>query len=148
MADDIVDLLERAYLDEIETAMNYLANATYLETISGETVAESLKEDVEEELDHAEELGYRLRYYGEVPPASADFEARQDSLQPPEDGSDVLAVVEGVIDAEEDAIETYEALIEAAVDADDPVTEDLAVELLADEQAHLAEFLSYRKGLE
>lgn len=148
MADDIVDLLERAYLDEIETAMNYLANATYLETIRGEMVAESLKEDVEEELEHAEELGYRLRYYDEVPPASADFEARQDSLQPPADGADVVAVVDGVIEAEEDAIATYEALIEAAEEADDPVTEDLAVELLADEQAHLAEFLSYRKDFE
>jgi bacterioferritin len=145
MSDDVIDLLRKAYLDEIETAMNYLANGTYLETVSGEMVAESLKEDVEEELHHAEELGYRLRYYGEVPPASADFEVNQESLQPPAEGSDVLSVIDGVIEAEEDAIETYEALIEAAEEADDPVTEDLATELLADEQAHRAEFLSYRK---
>ncbi|WP_135665969.1 ferritin-like domain-containing protein [Halorhabdus rudnickae] len=145
MSQDIVDLLEQAYLDEVETAMNYLANAIYLETVLGETVAESLKEDVEEELHHAEELGYRLRFYGEVPPASADLEVNQESLQPPAEGSDVLEVVEGVIEAEEDAVETYEALIDAAEEADDPVTEDLATELLADEQAHLAEFLSYRK---
>ncbi|WP_181685647.1 ferritin-like domain-containing protein [Halorhabdus salina] len=145
MSDDVVDLLRKAYLDEIETAMNYLANGTYLATVRGEMVAESLKEDVDEELHHAEELGYRLRYYGEVPPASADFEVNQDSLQPPAESSDVLTVIDGVIEAEEDAIETYEALIEAAEEANDPVTEDLATELLADEQAHRAEFLSYRQ---
>ncbi|MFB6150368.1 MAG: ferritin-like domain-containing protein [Haloarculaceae archaeon] len=148
MASDIVELLRQAYLDEVETAMNYLANGIYLETVRGEMVAESLMEDVEEELGHAEELGYRLRFYGEVPPASADFEVNQDSLQPPADGSDVLSVIEGVIEAEEDAIDTYEALIEAAEAADDPVTEDLATELLADEQAHRAEFLSFRKEFE
>lgn len=145
MADEIVELLRKAYLDEVETAMNYLANGIYLETVRGEIVADTLQEDVEEELHHAEELGYRLRYYGEIPPASDDFEVNQPSLQPPADGSDVLTVIDGVIEAEEDAIETYEALIEAAQEADDPVTEDLATELLADEQAHRAEFLSFRK---
>lgn len=146
MSEDVIDLLKQAYLDEIETATNYLANSIYLETFDGEAVSESLKADVQEELDHAEELGYRLRFYGEVPPASADLEVNQESLQPPEDGSDVRSVVEGVIEAEQDAIETYEKLIEAAQEAGDPVTEDLAVELLADEQAHLAEFRSFEKS--
>jgi bacterioferritin len=148
MADEVIDLLKEAYNDEVETVMNYLANAILLETLDGEEVAESLKEDVQEELMHAEELGYRLRYYGERPPASMDFQAGQESLQPPEDTADVLAVIEGVIEAEEDAIQTYEALVEAAAEADDYVTEDLAVELLADEQAHKAEFLSYKRGFE
>lgn len=146
MSEEVIDLLEAAYLDEIETATNYLANSIYLATFDGEAVAESLKDDVEEELGHAEELGYRLRFYGETPPASADLTVNQESLQPPEEASDVEAVVDGVLEAEQDAIETYEALIEAAQEADDPVTEDLAVELLADEQAHLAEFRSFKQS--
>jgi bacterioferritin len=58
---------------------------------------------------------------------------------------DVLSVIEGVLDAEEDAIETYRALIKAAEEADDPVTEDIAVTILADEEAHRTEFRGYRK---
>ncbi|QSG14751.1 ferritin-like domain-containing protein [Halapricum desulfuricans] len=146
MSDEVVDLLEQAYVDEVETVMNYLANAIYLETFDGEDVAEDLMEDVQEELGHAEELGYRLRYYGQVPPASMDFEPAQDMLQPPEDSTDVEAVIDGVIEAEEEAIETYEALVVAAEDADDYVTADLATELLADEQAHKAAFLSIKKS--
>jgi bacterioferritin len=54
-------------------------------------------------------------------------------------------VITGVLDAEEDAIDTYRALITAAEAADDPVTEDLAVTILADEEAHRTEFRGYKK---
>jgi len=144
-SDEVVSLLKQAYSDEIETVTNYMANAIYLSTFHGEQVAKELKEDIEEELEHAEELGYRLRYYGETPPGSMDLDAVQESLQPPSEPSDVLSVIEGVIDAEQDAIETYEALIEAADEADDYVTEDLAVELLEEEQRHEAQFVSYKQ---
>jgi bacterioferritin len=46
---------------------------------------------------------------------------------------------------EEDAIATYRELIEAAEAADDPLTEDLAVTLLADEEAHRTEFRGFEK---
>jgi bacterioferritin len=55
----------------------------------------------------------------------------------------VLSVIRGVLDAEEDAIETYHDLIEAADAAGDPVTEDLAVTILADEEAHRTEFRGF-----
>ena len=67
------------------------------------------------------------------------------SLQPPEDSTDVLSVIEGVLDAEEGAIETYRSLIDAAEAANDPVTEDLAVTILADEEAHRTEFRGFKK---
>jgi len=86
-----------------------------------------------------------LKQLDEHPPGSLAFEATRTSLQPPEDTTDVLSVIEGVLEAEEGAIETYRALISAAEAADDPVTEDLAVTLLADEEAHRAEFRGYRK---
>jgi bacterioferritin len=66
-------------------------------------------------------------------------------LQPPEDSTDVLSVIRGVLDAESDAIDTYRGLIDAAEAADDPVTEDLAVTLLADEEAHRTEFRGFEK---
>jgi bacterioferritin len=144
-SDRVVDLLERAYVDEIETVMNYQTNAIVLDGVRAEEIKESLKQDIQEELTHAEQLGQRLKQLDARPPGSASFEARQDSLQPPADSTDVLAVIEGVLDAEGDAIETYRSLITAAEAADDPVTEDLAVTILADEEAHRTEFRGFRK---
>ncbi|MFB6070502.1 MAG: ferritin-like domain-containing protein [Halanaeroarchaeum sp.] len=145
MSDDVVRLLRSAYQDEIETVMNYLANSIVLDGVRAEEIKESLQQDIQEELGHAQQLGERLKQLDEAPPASMDFEARQESLQPPAQTTDVPAVIEGVIEAEEDAIETYRALIDAAREADDPVTEDLAVTLLADEEAHRTEFRGFRK---
>lgn len=149
MTDETVaDLLRTAYNDEIETVMNYLANAVVLKGVSAEEIKERLEADVQEELTHAQQLARRLDEIDERPPASFEFEARQDGLQPPEDPTDVLAVIDGVVDAEDDAIETYRALISAARAADDPVTEDLAVQLLGDEEGHLAEFRGFRREFE
>lgn len=144
-AEQVIELLKKAYSDEIETVMNYQSNSIVLDGVRAEEIKESLKADVQEELGHSEMLGQRLKQLGARPPGSAEFEAHQDTLQPVEDSTDVLSVIEGVIDAEEGAIETYRSLITAAEEADDPVTEDLAVTLLADEEAHLTEFKGFRK---
>ncbi|WP_435358666.1 ferritin-like domain-containing protein [Haloarchaeobius sp. DFWS5] len=146
MADDeVIRLLRKAYGDEIETVMNYLSNSIALDGVRAEEIKNSLDVDIQEELTHARQLGDRLKQLDESPPGSMDFTARQESLQPPEDTTNVLSVIEGVIEAEEDAIQTYRDLINAAEANDDPVTEDLAVTILADEEAHRTEFRGYRK---
>jgi bacterioferritin len=144
-SDRVVELLRKAYGDEMETVMNYQTNAIVLDGVRAEEIKESLQQDIQEELTHAEQLGQRLKQLDARPPGSADFVARQDSLQPPADSTDVLSVIRGVLDAEADAIETYRALIEAAEAANDPVTEDLAVTILADEEAHRTEFRGFEK---
>jgi bacterioferritin len=144
-SDRVVSLLREAYGDEIETVMNYQTNAIVLDGVRAEEIKESLEQDIQEELGHAQRLGQRLKQLDARPPGSAEFTPHQDSLQPPEDSTDVLSVIRGVLDAEGDAIETYRALIDAATDANDPVTEDLAVTLLADEEAHRTEFRGFEK---
>lgn len=143
--EEVTRLLRKAYGDEIETVMNYLTNSIVLDGVRAEEIKESLNQDIDEELEHARMLGERLKQLDERPPASAEFEAHQTNLQPPEDSTDVPVVIDGVLEAEEDAIETYRALITAAEEADDPVTEDIAVTILADEEAHRAEFRGFRK---
>jgi bacterioferritin len=144
-SDRVVELLREAYSDEMETVMNYQTNAIVLDGVRAEEIKESLQGDIQEELTHARQLGERLKQLGARPPASAEFAARQESLQPPADSTDVLAVIDGVLDAEGAAIDTYGELIEAADAAGDPVTEDLAVTILADEQAHRTEFRGFKK---
>ncbi len=144
-SDRVIDLLQGAYLDEMETIINYQTNAVVLDGVRAEEIKDSLQQDIQEELGHAEQLGQRLKQLNARPPGSSSFRARQDSLQPPADSTDVLAVIEGVLEAEEDAIATYRDIIEAATAANDPVTEDLAVTILADEEAHRTEFRGFRK---
>ena len=144
-SDRVIEILRRAYSDEIETVMNYQTNAIVLDGVRAEEIKESLQQDIQEELGHAEQLGQRLKQLDARPPGSAEFTARQDSLQPPEDSTDVLTVIDGVLDAEEDAIATYRELVDVADEAGDPVTEDLAVTLLADEEAHRTEFRGFKK---
>jgi bacterioferritin len=143
----LVDLLQQARNDELETVINYQTNALALSGVEAQEIVDSLSTDVQEELDHAKEIGERIGVLGGKPRGSYDIEMSQESLQPPAEATDVLTVVEGVIEAEGDAVSTYEALVDAAEEADDPVTEDLATELLADEQEHLAEFKGFREGL-
>ncbi|AGN02420.1 ferritin / Dps domain protein [Salinarchaeum sp. Harcht-Bsk1] len=144
-SDRVVELLRKAYGDEMETVMNYQTNAIVLDGVRAEEIKESLQADIQEELGHAQQLGQRLKQLDARPPSSADFVAHQETLQPPDDSTDVLSVIRGVLDAEEDAIDTYRDLIDAAEDADDPVTEDLAVTILADEEAHRTEFRGFEK---
>lgn len=143
--EEVTDLLKKAYGDEIETVMNYLTNSIVLDGVSAEEVKDSLETDIQEELAHAEMLGQRLKQLDERPPASYDFEASQESLQPPEKSTDVLSVINGVLDAEEGAIETYRTLVDLADEAGDPVTEDIAVTILSDEEAHRTEFRGFKR---
>ena len=143
-SDQVIELLREAYGDEIETVMNYQTNAIVLDGVRAEEIKESLQADIQEELGHAEQLGNRLKQLDARPPGSMAFTARQESLQPPGDSTNVISVINGVLDAEEDAISTYRDLIDAAEEADDPVTEDLAVTILADEEAHRTEFRGFQ----
>lgn len=145
VTDEVVSVLQSAYLEELETVMNYRTNSIVLDGVRAQEIKESLEEDILEELTHAELLGQRLKQLDARPPGSADFTAQQESLQAPEDSTDVLAVIRGVLDAEEDAISTYRELVDLAREADDPVTEDLAVEILGDEEAHRTEFRGFEK---
>jgi bacterioferritin len=139
---EIIRELVRSYWMEIETVQNYLANSFNLEGIRAKEIKESLTEDIDGELEHARRLAERIHVLGGTVPGSADFRAEQKFLQPPKDSTDVVAVIRGVIQAEDGAIEQYGRLIELC-DQVDWATQDLCVELMGDEQSHRREFVSF-----
>jgi bacterioferritin len=139
----IVEMLVRAYWMEVETVMSYLANAANLDGIRAEEIADALAEDVTEELGHARRFADRIKELYGTPPGSMDFTAEQASLQPG-DPTDVIGVIDGVIEAEAGAIEHYMRLIEAC-DGIDWATQDMVVEILRDEEGHLRRFERYRR---
>lgn len=59
----------------------------------------------------------------------------------------MLSVIRCVIDTERDTSETDPALIDAAVEANTPVAEDLAVTVLADEVPYRTEFERFETGV-
>lgn len=140
----IIEALTDAYWGEIETVMNYIACSEHLDGFRAKHIKTSLSADVLEEIGHAQLLAKRIKTLGGAVPGSMDFTATQTSLQPPAETTDIISVVNGVIDAERSAIEGYERLIEACNSAD-PVTEDLAITIMGDEQEHLREFTGFLK---
>ena len=143
--DKLIEMLTSAYWMELETVMNYLANAVDLDGIRAEEIKKSLLADVTEELAHAQAFAGRIKQLGGRIPGSAGFKSSQKSLQPPKDSTNVVAVIRGVIEAEESAIEHYKNLIERAGESRDYVTQDLAVRTLADEEGHRTLFAGYLK---
>jgi bacterioferritin len=144
---EILALLERAYWMEMETVMSYVANAAALDGIRAEEVAEALGADVDEELAHARTFAARIKELYGTPPGSQAFAAEQDSLQPPADATDVVAVIRGVIEAEAAAIAHYHRIIEAT-DGVDWATQDMVIDILRDEEGHLRQFERYLREFE
>ena len=145
--DEIVALLEQAYWMEIETVMSYIANSVNLDGIRAQEIRESLLEDVQEELGHAQEFANRIKELYGVVPGSAEFSAEQTYLQPPERQTDIVHVIRGVIEAETGAIEHYNRIIEFT-DGLDWVTQDMVIEILHDEEGHKRLFEGFLRECE
>lgn len=145
--DAIVAGLTRAYWMEIESTLNYLAISIDLDGVRAEEIKKSLAADIQAELTHAQELANRIKEIGGRVPGSLSFAPDQKTLQPPEDSTDVVTAIHGVIEAENGAIEHYNKVIRLC-DGIDYVTQDLCIKLLADEEKHRREFVGFLKEYE
>jgi len=145
--DQLVEMLKKAYFMELETVMSYIANSVNPDGLLAREIAESLEQDIQEELGHAQQFAARIKELYGVVPGSQDFTAEQSFLQPPDDPLDLAHVVRGVIEAESGAIEHYNAVIEFCSDRD-PVTEDMMIGILRDEEGHRRLFEGFLRELE
>lgn len=124
-----------SYNMELETVCNYLANSVWLDGIRAKHIKDSLAGEVVEELGHAQLLANRIKVLDGKPPGSMALKMTQKFMQPPAKSVDVKAVIRGVVEAEQGAVEQYQKLIELC-DGIDPVTQDLCVKLKGDEEEH------------
>jgi len=143
----IIELLEKAYWMEIETVMSYIANSVNPDGVRAQEIRESLQEDIQEELGHAQQFADRIKELYGVVPGSRGFEAEQDYLQPPEHQTDIVHVIKGVIEAEKGAILHYTRIVEET-DQVDPVTNDMVIAILHDEQGHRRLFEGFLREYE
>jgi len=145
--EELIGLLTQAYWMEIETVMSYIANSINPDGVRAQEIIESLQEDIQEELDHAQQFGRRIKELYGVVPGSLDFKAEQSYLQPPDEQTDIVHVIRGVIEAETGAIDHYNKIIEFTEDLD-PVTQDMVVAILHDEEGHRRLFEGFLREYE
>jgi bacterioferritin len=145
--EQLVEMLKKAYWMEIETVMSYIANSINPDGVRAQEIIESLQEDIQEELGHAQQFASRIKELYGVVPGSLDFTAEQSYLQPPDHQTDIVHVIKGVIEAETGAIEHYNAIIEYT-DGLDFVTQDMVIAILHDEEGHRRLFEGYLREYE
>ena len=131
----IIEMLSTSYTMEIETIINYMANAEYLDGIRAKHIKDNLAVEVQDEMGHAQQLAARIKVLEGRIPGSLDMSFSQKALQPPANSLDVKAIIKGVIEAEQGAIDQYQKIIEAT-DGIDPVTQDMCIALKGDEEGH------------
>src|SRR3954454_4218251 len=145
--DEIIGLLEKAYWMEIETVMSYITNSVNPDGVRAQEIIEALREDIQEELGHAQQFANRIKELYGVVPGSMDFTAEQSYLQPPEQQTDIVHVIKGVIEAETGGIEHYNRIIEVT-DGVDWVTQDMVIAILRDEEGHRRLFEGFLREYE
>lgn len=145
--DALIEELTCIYWIEVEATINYLAISVDLDGIRAEEIKKSLAADIQTEIGHAQDLAARIKELGGRVPGSFAFKPEQASLQPPENTTDVVAAIQGVIEAEDTAIKQYNKIIRLC-DGKDYVTQDLCIRLLADEETHRREFRGFLKEYE
>jgi bacterioferritin len=145
--EQIVELLKKAYWMELETVISYITNSTNPDGVRAQEIIESLRGDIQEELGHAQQFAARIKELYGVVPGSMEFTPEQRYLQPPEQQTDVVHVIKGVIEAETGAIEHYNEIIERT-EGIDPVTNDMVIAILRDEEGHRRLFEGYLREYE
>jgi len=145
--DEIIELLKKAYWMEIETVMSYLSNSVNPDGVRAQEITESLEEDIQEELGHAQQFAHRIKELYGVVPGSLEFSSEQSYLQPPDQQTDIVHVIKGVIEAETGAIEHYNQIVEFT-DQIDPVTNDMVIQILHDEEKHRRLFEGFLREYE
>jgi bacterioferritin len=145
--DELIELLKKAYWMELETVMSYIANSINPDGVRAQEIVESLNQDIQEELGHAQQFAARIKELYGVVPGSLEFTPEQSYLQPPEHQTDITHVIKGVIEAETGAIEHYNRIIEFT-DGFDWVTQDMVITILRDEEGHRRLFEGYLREYE
>jgi bacterioferritin len=140
--EEIITELKRSYAIELETIQNYLANSIDLQETDAEVIRKSLEEEINLKLKHARRLAKRINVLGGRLPGSLELPRNQNFLQPPLDNADVVAVIQGVISANEASIRQYQKIIDLT-EGLDYITQDMVIDLLSDEREHRQLFLGF-----
>jgi bacterioferritin len=103
-------------------------------------LAKAIKATAVAEMKHAEALGERIQFLGGIPSTKLDADVKK--------GQKIEEMIATDIGLEEDAIRMYNEAALACAEARDHVSKDIFEKLLADETAHLDEFINVKEHIE
>lgn len=143
----IVEMLTQAYWMELETVINYMAASINPDGVRARAVASALADDITEELGHARQFGERIKELYGVVPSSVDFTAEQRQMRPPREQTELVGLIRAVIEAETAGIRHYREIIGVTEEVD-PVTQDMVISILHDEERHRRLFEGFLREYE
>jgi bacterioferritin len=129
---EVLKDLNSAYADEWLAHYQYFLYAQVIEGINAEILKEKLEEQSKDEMDHAKQLINRILELGGKPTTDIMKASTCGFSEPPQDYSDLVKVIELVLEGERCAIEKYNALAKK-YHMKDLVTHEIFEDLLNDE---------------
>jgi len=147
-ADRIIELLNRALCDEWLAYYQYWIGAKVVKGPMKDAVIAELVQHANDELRHADMLVMRILELGGTPVLSPKqwFELTNCGYDAPEDPF-VRKILEQNIKGEQCAIDTYNEIMKITRDID-PVTYNLALQIMTDEMEHEEDLQSLLEDLE
>lgn len=144
----LIELLNRAYTDEWLAYYQYWIGAKVAEGMMRGPVSAELEEHVQDELKHAGMLAERIIQLGGTPLLKPEdwYKYTNCGYDAPED-PDVKRLLEQNIKGEQCAIEVYKKIAEFVKDKD-PITYNLAIEILSDEIEHEEDLEAIQKDMQ
>lgn len=133
--EEIIERLNRGIAAELNDAFRYLLLSKYAEGRNSSEVAELFSLTSEDEWQHLGQLIERVLQLGGTPlsaPADAADGSYTGYKRPPEDPTDLRAMLRDSLEGERAAIRYWKDLYDVARDVD-PVTTELARQGMADE---------------
>ena len=144
---EVIDDLNSAYADEWLAHFQYFLFAQVIEGIDAETLKKELEKQSMDEMNHAKILGDRIIQLGGTPTTKPTETSSCGFSPPPEDRTDLVRVVELVLEGERCAIEKYNRLAKK-YHMKDLVTHEIFEDLLTDEVSDEEDWESFLPGLQ
>jgi bacterioferritin len=129
---EVINDLNSAYADEWLAHYQYFLYAQIIEGIDAATLKEKLEQQSNDEMNHAKELINRILELDGKPTTNLLEASTCGFSEPPEDPSDLVSIIELVIEGERCAIEKYNRLAKK-YHMKDLVTHEIFEDLLKDE---------------
>lgn len=127
MADELLDLLNKAVAREIGVSVQYMWQHVMALGMKSPEIKDIFEDIAIEEMKHAEKIAERLFYLGGIPTTKPT---------PIKVGGSLKEMIEANLKAENEAIEMYTRIIELASEKGDSTTRLMFEEILTEEEEH------------
>jgi len=127
MADELLDLLNKAIAREIGVSIQYMWQHVMAMGMKSPEIKDIFEEIAIVEMKHAEKIAERLFYFGGIPTTKPTPIKVGDSLE---------EMIQNDLQAENEAIGMYKEIIDKASEKEDSTTRLLFEEILAEEEEH------------